>query len=241
MRNSNSALLVITAALLAGTGLAGAQGMNKGDGASSAPAAEQQAPAEKAAPQGATKHKPAGAMDRKSDSAAPASRETTGQAPQQGEAPKAKTDSGSRSEPAPTASGSVKSGAETKSSPDKATQDKSGATIKSGESAEGKSTTPSTTTGQGAAGTRSAVSLSTEQRTKIRTVIKEKVHAKPATNVNFSISVGTRVPRTVHYYPLPVEVVEIHPAWRGFDFILVGDQIVVIDPGTFEIVAVIEA
>jgi len=49
----------------------------------------------------------------------------------------------------------------------------------------------------------------------------------PANNVNFSISVGTRIPRDVSYHPLPAEVVTIYPEWRGYEFILVNDQIVV--------------
>ena len=59
--------------------------------------------------------------------------------------------------------------------------------------------------------------------------------------LNVSISVGTRVPSTVRFYPLPREVVVIYPEWRGYDYILVGDQIVILDPGTHEIVAIIEA
>ncbi|HEU4659939.1 MAG TPA: DUF1236 domain-containing protein [Pseudolabrys sp.] len=94
------------------------------------------------------------------------------------------------------------------------------------------------TTGQGAAGTRA--SLSSEQRTKITTVIKER-NVRPVEHVNFNISVGTRVPHSVHLYPLPTEVVTIYPAWRGYEFILVEDQIVVINPHTFEIVAVLPA
>jgi hypothetical protein len=35
-----------------------------------------------------------------------------------------------------------------------------------------------------------------------------------------------------------VQVVEVYPAWRGINYILVGDQIVVIDPRTHEIVAI---
>ena len=81
--------------------------------------------------------------------------------------------------------------------------------------------------------------MSTEQKTKIRTTIKEKVKVQPETNVNFSISVGTRVPRTIHYHTLPAEVVSIYPAWRGYYFILVKNEIVIIEPSTFEIVAVI--
>ena len=59
--------------------------------------------------------------------------------------------------------------------------------------------------------------------------------------VNFSISVGTRVPHEVSFHPLPAEIVTIYPDWRGYEFFLVRDQIVVVDPRTLEIVAVLEA
>jgi hypothetical protein len=94
-----------------------------------------------------------------------------------------------------------------------------------------------TTTGQAGAG---AKQLTSEQRTTVRTSIS-KQGIKPVTNVNFSISVGTRVPRGVGFHPLPVEIVNIYPDYRGYEFILVGDQIVVVNPRTLEIVAVLEA
>ncbi len=94
----------------------------------------------------------------------------------------------------------------------------------------------SQTTGQAGA----AAKLSTEQRTQITTVIRDQ-HVQPLTSVNFSIAVGTRVPRDVRFYPLPREVVTIYPEWRGYEFILVNNQIIVIDPRTFEIVAILEA
>jgi hypothetical protein len=92
------------------------------------------------------------------------------------------------------------------------------------------------TTGQAGAGAK----LSTEQRTKITTVIKEQ-HIAPVNNVNFSISVGTRVPREVSFHPLPAEIVTIYPDWRSYEFFLVRDEIVVVNPRTLEIVAVLEA
>jgi uncharacterized protein DUF1236 len=101
---------------------------------------------------------------------------------------------------------------------------------------KGATSDKSQTVGQAGAGAK----LSTEQRTKITTVIRNQ-RVQPVTNVNFSISVGTRVPRDVSFHPLPVEVVTIYPEWRGYNFVLVGGQIVVIDPATFEIVAVIDA
>jgi uncharacterized protein DUF1236 len=94
----------------------------------------------------------------------------------------------------------------------------------------------SQTTGQAGAGAK----LSGEQRTKITSVIRE-THVAPVTNVNFSISVGTRVPRDVEFHPLPTEVITYYPEWRGYEFILVNGQILVIDPATFEIVAVLDA
>jgi hypothetical protein len=93
----------------------------------------------------------------------------------------------------------------------------------------------SQTTGQAGAGAK----ISTEQRTKITTVIRNE-HVAPVTNVNFNISVGTRIPRDVSYHPLPAEVVTIYPEWRGYNYVLVRDQIIVIDPQTFEIVAVLD-
>jgi Protein of unknown function (DUF1236) len=101
---------------------------------------------------------------------------------------------------------------------------------------KGTADTKSQTVGQAGAGAK----LSSEQRTKITTVIRGQ-HIAPVTNVNFSISVGTRVPRDVAFHPLPTEIVTIYPDWRGYEFILVNGQIVVVDPQTFEIVAVIDA
>jgi hypothetical protein len=101
---------------------------------------------------------------------------------------------------------------------------------------KGAADSKSQTVGQAGAGAK----LSGEQRTKISTVIRDQ-HVQPVTNVNFSISVGTRVPRDVSFHPLPAEVVTYYPDWRGYEFILVNGQIVVVDPGTFEIVAVIDA
>ena len=96
--------------------------------------------------------------------------------------------------------------------------------------------TKSQTTGQAGAGAK----LSTEQRTKITTVFRSE-HVAPVNNVNFSISVGTRVPREgVSFRPLPAEVVTIYPEWRGYEFILVRNQILVVDPATYEIVAILD-
>jgi Protein of unknown function (DUF1236) len=103
--------------------------------------------------------------------------------------------------------------------------------------AEGKTGTSSTTVGQAGAGAK----LSTEQRTQITSVIREEKVA-PVSNVNFSVSVGTRVPREgIELHALPSRVVTIYPEWRTYRYILVREEIVIIDPNTYEIVAVLNA
>jgi len=103
------------------------------------------------------------------------------------------------------------------------------------QSQTGQSSQSQTTTGQVGAGAK----LSTEQRTKITSVFREQ-RVAPANNINFSISVGTRVPRTVSFHPLPREIVTIYPEWRGYEFFLVNNQIIVVNPRTLEIVDVID-
>jgi Protein of unknown function (DUF1236) len=82
--------------------------------------------------------------------------------------------------------------------------------------------------------------LTSEQRTKISSVVKSHSEAR-VSNVNFSVSVGTVVPRTVRLVALPEEVIVIHPAWRGFRFFIVNEQIVIVEPDTLRIVAVLPA
>jgi hypothetical protein len=104
-----------------------------------------------------------------------------------------------------------------------------------GKSGTSTSTSTSTTVGQAGA----AAKLSTEQRTQITSVIREE-RVAPVTNVNFSIAVGTRVPRTgIEFHALPSRVVSIYPEWRSYKYILVRDEIVIIDPNTYEIVAIL--
>ncbi len=58
-------------------------------------------------------------------------------------------------------------------------------------------------------------------------------------DVHFSISVGTRVPSSVHLVVLPPTIVEIVPEYRGYYYVVVEDDLLIIDPDTHEIVAVI--
>jgi Protein of unknown function (DUF1236) len=92
--------------------------------------------------------------------------------------------------------------------------------------------------GKSGAGAKSA-QLSETQRAQIKNVIVKDRNVARVDSVNFSISVGTAVPRSVHVAVLPVDIVTIVPEYRGFDYIVVGDQILIIDPNTLEIVDIL--
>jgi hypothetical protein len=89
-------------------------------------------------------------------------------------------------------------------------------------------------------GSRGATAqVSQDQRTKIRGIIGHNSSARVTTNVNFNVTVGTRVPSDVQVVVLPEDVVEIVPQYQGFDYVIVGDNILIIDPNTMEIVDII--
>lgn len=85
-------------------------------------------------------------------------------------------------------------------------------------------------------GNRTRVRLTTTQRTRIKNVIV-RAHGPRLTRVNFRIGVGARIPPTVHVAVLPPEIVAIAPEWQGYSYFEYGDQIVIVDPATFAIVA----
>jgi hypothetical protein len=73
------------------------------------------------------------------------------------------------------------------------------------------------------------VNLTTEQRTKIRQTVLTGGNVPRASNVNFSVSVGTAVPTSVRVVEVPSVIVDIHPQWRGFWYFVVGDEIIIVD------------
>lgn len=250
MRKANL-LSTVAMALLLSAGAASAQGMSK-DTPERAPAAQQSAPAEKVAPSikseqksPATGHTASDKADKALNDKAGKAKETTGQSPKSeaGEKPEnrsmekstdreksgastnSKTDVRSKSENSPASSKSTQS----------TTEQKNGAPA--AKSTQSTTEQNRTTTGQGAAA--GSAKLTTEQRTKISSVIKEQKVER--VNLNVSVRVGTRIPTSVHVHTLPREVIVIYPEWRGYDYILVGDQIVIISPRTHEIVAIIDA
>jgi len=62
------------------------------------------------------------------------------------------------------------------------------------------------------------------------------------TNVNFTVNVGTVVPETVvtHLHACPNEVVRILNGLPECRYVIVRDQVVIVEPKTRKIVTVIE-
>jgi peptidoglycan hydrolase-like protein with peptidoglycan-binding domain len=57
-------------------------------------------------------------------------------------------------------------------------------------------------------------------------------------NVNFALGVGTVVPTRVRIVEVPPALIEINPAWRGHQYFVVRDEIVIVDRSR-KIVAVV--
>ena len=234
--NKNVLLVTVAAtALIAGASLASAQTMNTEQPKASAP---MKPDSEKAGQS---------AQSPKKDAEKP---QTTGQAPKAEDTKKsedAKKAQGSKPQTtgqAPKAE-DAKKPEETKKAPDSKPQT-SGQAPKADDAnkkpEDAKKPEDTKQQGQaGQAGGGAQAQISTEQRTQIRQTVMRVGDAPRVSSVNFSLSVGTVVPRTVKYVLLPPRVVEIYPAWRGYHFFIVGDQIVIVEPGSLRIVAVIPA
>jgi len=84
------------------------------------------------------------------------------------------------------------------------------------------------------------VSLTTEQKSTIRSKVLTNAAPRLEGGADFDVKVGAVVPRTVRVSPVPQTIVEIEPAWRGFMYFVRGDEIVIVDPRTLAIVAVLD-
>jgi hypothetical protein len=96
--------------------------------------------------------------------------------------------------------------------------------------------TTSTERGAGAAN----VSLNEQQRTQIRETVINSRSAPRVSNVDFSVNVGTVVPRRhIHLVRVPETLIRIEPRWRHYLYFVYNDEIVIVDPRSMRIVDVL--
>jgi hypothetical protein len=122
----------------------------------------------------------------------------------------------------------------TRSSVNKETQPNlNQATQPSGEGTQSSSAQPIGQTQQA-----QGVSLDPQQQTKVSQAVLSQHNVPRVDRVDFSVNVGTTVPSHVHLVAVPDTLIEIHSAWRGDEFFVVRDEIVIVDHSR-KIVAII--
>jgi hypothetical protein len=97
---------------------------------------------------------------------------------------------------------------------------------------------PSNTAQSSSTNTTASININDQQRTRVTQSIS-RLNVQPLTNVNFSLSVGTAVPRDIRLQPLPADVVQIVPQYRGYNFFVVRDEVVIVEPSSSKIVTVL--
>jgi hypothetical protein len=83
------------------------------------------------------------------------------------------------------------------------------------------------------------VSLNDQQRTKIRETVINSRSAPRVSNVDFSVNVGTVIPRGhIHLVRVPETLIRIQPRWRHYVYFVYNDEIVIVDPRSMRIIDV---
>jgi hypothetical protein len=86
--------------------------------------------------------------------------------------------------------------------------------------------------------TTASIDISAEQKTEITQVFRSE-KAEPV-DIDIDVNVGVVVPRTVTLRPLPPRVIEIVPAYRGYEYFVLADgRIVIVEPGTYKVVYIL--
>ena len=83
-------------------------------------------------------------------------------------------------------------------------------------------------------------------RSKVRDDERERVrdvavrgNVRRADDIDIRIRVGVTLPRRVAIYDLPPDIIEIVPAYRGYHYVVVGNDYCIVDPQTYLVVDVI--
>jgi Protein of unknown function (DUF1236) len=98
-----------------------------------------------------------------------------------------------------------------------------------------------TTTNTNVTNTNVNVSLNAQQRARIHDVVLAQRNIPRLSNIDIDIRVGAFVPRTVELAVVPEAVVRIFPRFRRHRVFIFNDEVVIVDPATFRIVAVLPA
>ena len=97
------------------------------------------------------------------------------------------------------------------------------------------------TTGRASSSTRTdvGVNLSSEQRTRIHDMVFSRRDIPRVSNLDVDVRVNSVIPRSMRLAAVPEDVVRIYPRFRRDRLFVYNDEIVIVDPVTFRIVAVL--
>lgn len=86
--------------------------------------------------------------------------------------------------------------------------------------------------------TTGSINISAEQRTQVRNILVQN-KVEPV-DVDINVDVGVAVPTTVELHPLPPRIVEIVPAYRGYEYFVLADgRIIIVEPSSHKIVYIL--
>lgn len=77
-----------------------------------------------------------------------------------------------------------------------------------------------------------------ETRAKIHETLSGE-NLPRAPKMDFPVELGAKIPKDVQRHQLPVDVLEMAPQLRGYDYVLVRNDVIFLNPGTLEIVAIL--
>jgi len=89
------------------------------------------------------------------------------------------------------------------------------------------------------AGSANRVQLTEEKRTNVGQTFAKDTNLNRATNVNISINIGTRLPQSVRLVAVPASIIAIVPEYRSYRYVVVNDQVCIVEPNSYEIVEII--
>src|SRR5262245_19718873 len=85
--------------------------------------------------------------------------------------------------------------------------------------------------------TRENIELTPAQRSTIyRTVTRERVQTSPQ---SVDVRLGARVPQSVELREIPAPVVQEIPTVRRYRYMVVNNEVVLVDPATSEVIEII--
>ncbi|CAN7614385.1 DUF1236 domain-containing protein [Neorhizobium sp. LjRoot104] len=86
--------------------------------------------------------------------------------------------------------------------------------------------------------TTGSINISSEQRTEVRKILVQN-KVEPV-DVDVEVNVGVAIPTTVELHPLPPRIVEIVPAYRGYEYFVLADgRIIIVEPSSHKIVYIL--